>query len=145
MSLTKFNRTGGVHFDVPTEGMVGKKAAEIYADIKDAPLILKAIFINKDTGYGESVSVVTPNSIIYFSKASLQMAREIREDPEAVKEINERGAVFKIVEFEASRFKKKGYAFRFLEDDEIPDYIKHYQETGEVPEKVSPDESIFKY
>lgn len=145
MSLTKFNHVGGVHFDVDTESMSAKKASEVYAAIGEAPLVLKGIFINKDTGYGESVSAVTLNSIIYFSKANLQMAREIREDPEAVKEINTKGAVFSIKEFEVTRFKKKGYAIRFWEEAEIPEYLKKYLETGEIPEDVPETEAVFKY
>ena len=145
MSLSRFNKSGGVHFDIDTEGLQGVKSGEVYAAIKDSPLLMKGIFINKDTGYGESVSVITPNTIIYFTKSSLQTARDIREDPEAVAEINKRGAAFKIVEFEAAKFKKKGYAIRFLDDDEIPAWFKTYQDTGEVPADVSPDEAVFKY
>lgn len=145
MSLSRFNHQGGVHFDINTEGLTGVKASEVYAAVKDAPLLLKGIFINKDTGYGESVSVITPNAIIYFSKASLQLAREIREDPEAVAEINKRGAAFKITEFEATKFKKKGYAIRFLEDSEIPEWFTKYQDTGEIDKDVSADEAVFKY
>lgn len=145
MSLSRFNHQGGVHFDISTEGLAGVKASEVYAAVKDAPLLLKGIFINKDTGYGESVSVITPNAIIYFSKASLELARKIREDPEAVAEINKRGAAFKITEFEATKFKKKGYAIRFLEDHEIPDWFSKYQDTGKIDKDVSADEAVFKY
>ena len=63
-----FNHKGRL-FTIDTEGMEGHKAGEVYKEIGDAPLIMKGIFINKDTGFGESVSVVTPNSVIYFTKA----------------------------------------------------------------------------
>ena len=100
--------------------MEGRKSAEVFKDIKGAPLIMRAIFINRDTGYGESVSVVTNNSIIYFSKSSLELARQIRESEDAVKELNEKGAYFRIVEFESKKFKKVGYSFEFLKPEEIP-------------------------
>lgn len=117
--FSTLNRKGSL-FTIDTEGMEGHKAAEVFKEISDAPLIMRAIFINKDTGYGESVSVVTNNSIIYFSKASLELAHQIRDNEDAVKELNEKGAYFKIVEFESKKFKKKGYSFEFLKPDEIP-------------------------
>lgn len=114
-----FNRRGRL-FTIDTEGMEGHKASEVFKEIGDAPLIMKAIFINKDTGYGESVSVVTNNSVIYFSKANLEAAHNIRDNQKAVDKINEKGAFFRITEFEAKKYKKKGYSFEFLKKSEIP-------------------------
>ena len=74
--FSSLNHKGSL-FTIDTEGMEGRKSAEIYKEIGSAPLIMRGIFINKDTGYGESVSVVTNNSIIYFSKASLDLAHQI--------------------------------------------------------------------
>lgn len=122
-----FNRRGRL-FTIDTEGMEGHKASEVFKEIGDAPLIMKAVFINKDTGYGESVSVVTPNSIIYFSKANLEAAHNIRDNQKAVDKINEKGAFFRITEFEAKKYKKKGYSFEFLKKSEIPAEF-----TGEEP------------
>lgn len=118
-----FNRKGRL-FTIDTEGMEGHKAGEIYKEIGDAPLIMKGCFINKDTGYGESVSIVTPNSVIYFTKANLEAAHNIRDNEKAVKKINEKGAFFRIVEFEAKKYKKKGYSFEFLKKSEIPEEFK---------------------
>lgn len=117
--FSTLNHKGSL-FTIDTEGMEGRKSAEVFKDIKGAPLIMRAIFINRDTGYGESVSVVTNNSIIYFSKSSLELARQIRESEDAVKELNEKGAYFRIVEFESKKFKKVGYSFEFLKPEEIP-------------------------
>lgn len=114
-----FNRKGRL-FTIDTEGMEGHKASEVYKAVGSEPLIMKAIFINKDTGYGESVSVVTPNSVIYFSKANLDAAHNIRDNQKAVDKINEKGAFFRITEFEAKKYKKKGYSFEFLKKSEIP-------------------------
>lgn len=122
-----FNRRGRL-FTIDTEGMEGHKASEVFKEIGDAPLIMKAIFINKDTGYGESVSVVTNNSVIYFSKANLEAAHNIRDNQKAVDKINEKGAFFRITEFEAKKYKKKGYSFEFLKKNEIPAEF-----TGEEP------------
>lgn len=122
-----FNRRGRL-FTIDTEGMEGHKASEVFNEIGDAPLIMKAIFINKDTGYGESVSVVTNNSVIYFSKANLEAAHNIRDNQKAVDKINEKGAFFRITEFEAKKYKKKGYSFEFLKKAEIPAEF-----TGEEP------------
>ena len=118
-----FNRKGRL-FTIDTEGMEGHKAGEIYKEIGDAPLIMKGVFINKDTGFGESVSVVTPNSVIYFTKANLEAAHNIRDNQKAVDKINEKGAFFRIVEFEAKKYKKKGYSFEFLKKSEIPAEFK---------------------
>ena len=120
MALTRFNNKNGVRFTISTEGMEGKKASEVYKLIGGAPLIMRGIFVNKDNGYGESVSVVTTNSILYFGKSCVDVAREIREDPEAVNELNEKGAYFRIEEFESKKHKKNGYKFVFLEESEIP-------------------------
>lgn len=124
MALSKFNKKNGVHFTIETEGMEAHKAAEVMAEIGNAPLIMRAIFINKDNGLGESVSVVTTNSIIYFGKSMVETAREIREDPEAVKELNEKGAYFRIESFESKKFKRTGYKFVFLEESEYPAEVK---------------------
>ena len=117
--FSTLNRKGSL-FTIDTEGMEGHKAAEIYKEIKSAPLIMRGVFVNKDTGYGESVSVVTTNSIIYFSKSSLELAHQIRDNEDAVKALNDTGAYFRIVEFESKKFKKVGYSFEFLKPDEIP-------------------------
>lgn len=115
-----FNRKGRL-FTIDTEGMEGHKASEVFKEVGSDPLIMKGVFINKDTGYGESVSVITPNSVIYFSKANLEAAHNIRDNQKAVNKINEKGAFFRIVEFESKKFKKKGYCFEFLKKAEIPE------------------------
>lgn len=118
-----FNHKGRL-FTIDTEGMEGHKSGDVYKEIGDAPLIMKAVFINKDTGFGESVSVVTNNSVIYFSKANLEAAHNIRDNQKAVDKINEKGAFFRIVEFEAKKYNKKGYTFEFLKKSEIPAEFK---------------------
>ena len=115
-------------YTIDTEGKESHKASEVFFFFFDAPLIMKAVFINKDTGYGESVSVVTNNSVIYFSKANLEAAHNIRDNQKAVDKINEKGAFFRITEFEAKKYKKKGYSFEFLKKSEIPAEF-----TGEEP------------
>lgn len=115
-----FNHKGAL-FTIDTESLEGHKSSEVYKEVGSAPLLMRAIFINKDTGYGESVSVVTTNSIIYFGKSLVETAHQIRENENAVEVLNESGAWFKIVEFESKKFKKKGYSLEFLKPDEIPD------------------------
>lgn len=109
-------------FTIDTSSHEGHKASEIYAEIGDAPLLMKAIFVNKDTGIGESVSVVTPNCIIYFGKTNVEKARNIRENEKAVAKLNASGAYFRIRQFEPKnkKFKNKGYSFEFLRKNEIP-------------------------
>lgn len=141
--FSSLNHKGSL-FTIDTEGMEGKKSAEIFKEIGSAPLLMRAVFVNRDTGYGESVSVVTNNGIIYFSKASLDVAHQIRDTEEAVKQLNNGGACFRIVEFESKKFKKKGYSFEFLPDEEIPDFIKDLISSGECDEKHK-DEPVFKY
>ena len=105
----------GALFTVDTEGMEAHKASEVFAEI-----IMRGIFVNKDTGLGESVSVITTNSIIYFGKTNVENAKKIRENEKAVAALNASGAWFRIREFESKKFKKKGYAFEFLKKSEIP-------------------------
>lgn len=119
----EFNHRGRL-FTIDTEGFEGHKAAEVYAEVKDSPLIMKGVFINKDTGYGESVSVVTPNSIIYFGKTNLEAAHSIRDNQKAVNKINEKGAFFRIKTFYSKKFKKDGYSFEFVPKSEIPAEFK---------------------
>lgn len=139
-----FNRKGRL-FTIDTEGMEGHKASEVFADIGSEPLIMKAVFINKDTGLGESVSVVTPNGIIYFGKSNLEAARNIRDNEKAVAKLNSTGALFKITEFEAKKFKKKGYAFQFLTKSEIPAELADFMKTGEISSDVPEDAALFKW
>lgn len=117
----EYNHKGNI-FTIDTSSHEGHKAAEIYAEIGDAPLLMKAIFVNKDTGIGESVSVVTPNCIIYFGKTNVEKARNIRENEKAVAKLNASGAYFRIKQFEPKnkKFKNKGYSFEFLRKNEIP-------------------------
>lgn len=117
----EYNHKGNI-FTIDTSSHEGHKASEIYAEIGDAPLLMKAIFVNKDTGIGESVSVVTPNCIIYFGKTNVEKARNIRENEKAVAKLNASGAYFRIKQFEPKnkKFKNKGYSFEFLRKNEIP-------------------------
>lgn len=115
----EFNHKGAL-FTIDTEGMDAHKASEVFAEIADAPLIMRGIFVNKDTGLGESVSVITTNSIIYFGKTNVENAKKIRDNEKAVAALNASGAWFRIREFESKKFKKKGYAFEFLKKSEIP-------------------------
>lgn len=115
----EFNHKGAL-FTIDTEGMEAHKASEVFAEIGDSPLIMRGIFVNKDTGLGESVSVITTNSIIYFGKTNVENAKKIRENEKAVAALNAAGAWFRIREFESKKFKKKGYAFEFMKKSEIP-------------------------
>lgn len=117
----EYNHKGNI-FTIDTSSHEGHKAAEIFAEVGDAPLLMRAIFVNKDTGIGESVSVVTPNCIIYFGKTNVEKARNIRENEKAVAKLNSSGAYFRIRQFEPKnkKFKNKGYSFEFLRKDEIP-------------------------
>ena len=47
--FSTLNHKGSL-FTIDTEGMEGHKAAEIYKEIKSAPLIMRGVFVNKDTG-----------------------------------------------------------------------------------------------
>lgn len=127
----EFNHKGAL-FTIDTEGMEAHKASEVFAEVADAPLIMRGIFVNKDTGLGESVSVITTNSIIYFGKTNVENAKKIRENEKAVAALNASGAWFRIREFESKKFKKKGYAFEFLKKSEIP-------------AKVHEDDACFKW
>lgn len=115
----EFNHKGAL-FTIDTEGMEAHKASEVFADVADAPLIMRGLFINPDKKFGESVSVITTNSIIYFGKTNVENAKKIRENEKAVAALNASGAWFRIREFESKKFKKKGYAFEFLKKSEIP-------------------------
>lgn len=115
----EFNHKGAL-FTISTEGMEAHKASEVFAEIGDAPLLMRGLFVNKDTGLGESVSVITTNSIIYFGKTNVENAKKIRDNEKAVAALNASGAWFRITEFESKKFKKKGYAFVFLKKSEVP-------------------------
>lgn len=115
----EFNHKGAL-FTIDTEGMEAHKASEVFAEVADAPLLMRGIFVNKDTGLGESVSVITTNSIIYFGKTNVENAKKIRENEKAVAALNKFGGWFRIREFESKKFKKKGYAFEFLKKSEVP-------------------------
>lgn len=110
----------GVLFTIETEGMEAHKAAEVYAEIGDSPLIMRGLFINPDKKFGKSVSVITTNSIIFFGKSNVETAEKIRENEKAVAALNASGAWFKITEFTSKKYDKKGYAFVFLKKSEIP-------------------------
>lgn len=139
-----FNRKGKL-FTIDTTDFEGHKAAEVYKDAGSEPLIMKAVFINKDNGFGESVSVVTPNGIIYFSKTNLDAAHNIRDNEKAVNRLNKTGALFRITEYESKKFKKKGYGFEFLKKDEIPEYLKNFMKTGEIGSDAPEDAALFRW
>lgn len=139
-----FNRKGKL-FTIDTTDFEGHKAGEVFKDAGSEPLIMKAVFINKDNGFGESVSVVTPNGIIYFSKTNLEAAHSIRDNEKAVNRLNKTGALFRITEYESKKFKKKGYGFEFLKKDEIPDYLKNFMKTGEIGSDAPEDAALFRW
>ncbi len=90
----EFNHKGAL-FTIDTEGMEAHKASEVFAEVKDAPLIMHGLFVNKDTGLGESVSVITTNSIIYFGKTNVENAKKIRENEKAVAALNASSSWFR--------------------------------------------------
>lgn len=139
-----FNRKGKL-FTIDTTDFEGHKAAEVFKDAGSEPLIMKAVFINKDNGFGESVSVVTPNGIIYFSKTNLEAAHNIRDNEKAVNRLNKTGALFRITEYESKKFNKKGYGFEFLKKDEIPEYLKNFMKTGEIGSDAPEDAALFRW
>lgn len=116
---SEYNHKGAL-FTIDTEGMEAHKAAEVYAEIGDSPLIMRGLFINPDKKFGKSVSVITTNSIIYFGKSNVETAEKIRDNEKAVAALNASGAWFKITEFTSKKYDKKGYAFVFLKKAEIP-------------------------
>ncbi len=116
---SEYNHKGAL-FTIDTEGMEAHKAAEVYAQIGDSPLIMRGLFINPDKKFGKSVSVITTNSIIYFGKSNVETAEKIRDNEKAVAALNASGAWFKITEFTSKKYDKKGYAFVFLKKSEIP-------------------------
>ena len=109
-------------FTIDTEGFEGHKAGEVFAEAGSSPLLMRAVYVNADNGhgYGESVSVVTTNSIIYFGKSNVENANKIRSCVKAVDKLNKTGAWFKIVEFKSKKYKKTGYSFVFLRKEDIP-------------------------
>ena len=113
-------------FTIDTEGFEGHKASEVFADAGSSPLLMRAVYVNVDNGhgYGESVSVVTTNSIIYFGKSNVENANKIRSSDKAVDKLNKTGAWFKIVEFKSKKYKKTGYSFEFLKKEDIPAEFK---------------------
>ena len=117
----EFNH-GNRLFTIDTEGFEGHKASEVFAEAGSSPLLMRAVYVNADNGhgYGESVSVVTTNSIIYFGKSNVENANKIRSSVKAVDKLNKTGAWFKIVEFKSKKYKKTGYSFEFLKKEDIP-------------------------
>lgn len=117
----EFNH-GNRLFTIDTEGFEGHKASEVFAEAGSSPLLMRAVYVNADNGhgYGESVSVVTTNSIIYFGKSNVENANKIRSTVKAVDKLNKTGAWFKIVEFKSKKYKKTGYSFEFLKKEDIP-------------------------
>lgn len=117
----EFNH-GNRLFTIDTEGFEGHKASEVFAEAGSSPLLMRAVYVNADNGhgYGESVSVVTTNSIIYFGKSNVENANKIRSSVKAVEKLNKTGAWFKIVEFKSKKYKKTGYSFEFLKKEDIP-------------------------
>lgn len=121
----EFNH-GNRLFTIDTEGFEGHKASEVFAEAGSSPLLMRAVYVNADNGhgYGESVSVVTTNSIIYFGKSNVENANKIRSSEKAVNKLNKTGAWFKIVEFKSKKYKKTGYSFEFLKKEDIPAEFK---------------------
>lgn len=121
----EFNH-GNRLFTIDTEGFEGHKASEVFAEAGSSPLLMRAVYVNADNGhgYGESVSVVTTNSIIYFGKSNVENANKIRSSVKAVDKLNKTGAWFKIVEFKSKKYKKTGYSFEFLKKEDIPAEFK---------------------
>lgn len=119
--MALFNKYNRVRiYAIDTEGFEGRKAKDIFAEIGNKPLLMKGLFINH-SDLGDSVSVVTNKSIIYFGGSMVETAEQIMENDECTEVLNNTGVAFHIEEFTSKKFKRTGYKFVFEEETVITD------------------------
>lgn len=111
--FNKFNKSR--IYDIDTEGFEGRKAKDVYSEIGNKPLLMRGLFINH-SDLGDSVSVVTNKSIIYFGGAMVETAEEIMQNDECTAVLNSTGVAFHIEEFTSKKYKRTGYKFVFEEE-----------------------------
>lgn len=107
--LNKFTRK----FDYElTEHHEYKKLSELYAEDKDKFYIVRMFYTNKKSLYGENEVVVTDDYIINLPKHLTETVKQIVENEEYLKLINEGKFAFTIYEYEYKQGKetKKGYS-----------------------------------
>lgn len=95
-----------------TENHKHKKLGELYEENKDRIYFVRMFYTNKKSLYGENEVVVTDDYIINLPKHLTETVKQIVNNEEYLKLINEGKFAFNIYEYEYRQGKevKKGYS-----------------------------------
>lgn len=110
----RFNK--GKKFDFNTEGLEYVSLADLYnANGEDAKYLLKAIFINKKSIYGESPVFATDKCLVNIPTHLLDTVKEILSDNDAIASINNDAVGFTIYPYKAEKFNIDTFGIKFVD------------------------------
>ena len=118
MTLSKFNRTAQLFTTVPAPGAPYEKLSHLYQiNGHEKEYDLCGFYINTKGKYGPQAVAWTHGVYVNLPDHMLTAVQDIMKDPDAVRQINEGRAAFKIYEYEANG--RKAYSITFV-DVELP-------------------------
>lgn len=117
--FNKFNKKKSPTWNYNTSDFDYVKTSDVYAKIGDMPFNIHGVFITPDNGYGEGAVLIADKCFVNAPKNFVPTVKEILNDDNAVKEINEHGARVFIEQYYSKKYKRDGYSIVFFEDDDV--------------------------
>ena len=116
MSITKFNN-GNVRFDFePSKDFEYKKLEELFkANGKDKVYLVKGVFINTKSRYGDSAVAVGEEYYINLPQHLVSTVREIIEDNKIVDDINNDKVGFTIYSYQQEKYDITCYSINWVD------------------------------
>lgn len=92
---SKYNK-GGINWNVNTDGFAYKSLEELYKASADAIYILRGIYINRRSRYGDSPVAILDKYFVNLPQHLLQTAEEMLRDEETIQDIKAGRAGFEV-------------------------------------------------
>lgn len=101
---SKYNKTNLFDFIIPKE-FEYKSLADLFNDNgKDHIYLVKALYINKKSKFGESPVIATDSCLVNLPKHLVDIAKEMLKDDEFITAVNKERFGFKIYPYESKNF-----------------------------------------
>ena len=116
MGITRFNKEI-VKFEFePSRDFTFRTLEELYKENgKDEVYPVKGMFINTKSRYGDNPVLVCSEYYVSLPKHLVDVVKEIRQDKQLVKDINDDKVGFKIYEYVQPKYNRKCYSINWLD------------------------------
>lgn len=117
MSFASRHNKGGINWGVITDGFVYRNLAELYKQNPKAVYILRGIYINRQSRYGDAPVAILDSCFVNLPQHLLETAQDMLQEPETIQDIKAGRAGFEIETY-TSREGRLCYGVRWLDIQE---------------------------